>query len=214
MPDLLIGFPIDTCPVDGCERGPFDDESSLRGHVNASGGDGHDWGAVKEGLRAGNDQPATSEGAGKARDGSTTDDQPEEGEEQATEGDDQPKAGEKQGDEQVTEGDEEDMPTQSEYEDQHDTSDGQGKAGDGGSDGGTSDQGDTTSGSPLALLPVHPYKLGLLLAVALVLWLAYRSVSGSSDSEQATTSDEQAKAGDGDSDAATSDGEPSGGLVA
>jgi hypothetical protein len=213
----MIDWPI-PCPVDDCDRGPFDDEASLRGHVNASGADGHDWSEVKDQLEAGNsagdDQPeepdrgdTTSEEAGKAGDGSTTDDQP-------TEGDDQQKAGEKQGDEQATEGDEGDMPTQSEYEDQHDTSGEQAKAGDGDSDGGTSDQGDTTSGSPLAALPMDPLTLGMLLAVALGIWLAYRAVSGSSDSEQPTTSDEQAKAGDGDSDGATSDGEPSGGLVA
>ncbi|TKX86201.1 hypothetical protein EXE43_09535 [Halorubrum sp. SS5] len=210
----MMDFPIETCPVDGCDRGPFDDEASLRGHVNASGADGHDWAEVKQ-LVAGDgaadseedDQPATSEEAGKAGDGSTTNNQP-------TEGDDQQEAGEKQGDEQATEGDEGEMPTESEYQEQHDTSGEQGKAGDGDSDGGTSDQDDTTSGSPLAALPMDPLTLGMLLAVALGIWLAYRAVSGPSDSEQATTSDEQAKAGDGDSAGDTSDGDPSGGLVA
>ena len=203
----MIDFPIDTCPVDGCERGPFESEPNLRGHVNASGGDDHNWSEVAEQLEAA-DQGAdgatdTSDERGEAADGSTTDDQPEQG-------DDQQKAGEKEGDEQATEGDEGDMPTQDEYQQQHDTSGEEAKAGDGDSDGGTSDQGDTTSGSPLAALPMDPLTLGMLLAVALGIWLAYRAVSGSSDSDQSTTSDEQAKAGDGST---TDDQEVSGGLT-
>ncbi|UXF51027.1 MAG: hypothetical protein HQRvContig05_5 [Haloquadratum phage sp.] len=201
----MIDWPI-PCPVDDCDRGPFENMASLRGHVNASGADGHDWSEVKDQLEAtdsgGDDQPATSEEQGEAGDGSTTDDQP-------AEGDDQQKAGDEQGDEQATEGDEGEMPTESEYQEQHDTGGEQGKAGDGDSDGGTDDQGDTTSGSPLAALPMDPLTLGMLLAVALGIWLAYRAVSGSGDSDQPTTSEEQGEAGDG----STTDDQPEGGLM-
>ncbi|WP_206751677.1 hypothetical protein, partial [Halorubrum sp. SD626R] len=74
----------------------------------------------------------------------------------------------------------------------------------------TSDQGDTTSDSPLPSLPMDPKTVGMILAVALVLWLSYRALSGSSDDRGDTTSDEQAKGGDG---TATDDQEISGGLT-
>jgi len=187
------------CPVDGCDRGPFDDEKALRGHVNASGGSGHDWEAVKEEL-------ATSEEGGKAGDGSDADDQPEggnEGDNPAPEGDEVAPA---KGEDQPEEGDDTDMPTQQEYEDQHTTGDGD----EGSGDGSTTDTPNTTSGSPLPSLPMDPKTLGMLLAVALVLWLSYRALSGPSDSDQPTTSGEQAKAGDGTE---TGDQQPEGGLT-
>ena len=203
-------YPIEECPVDGCKRGPFDTEGSLRGHVNASGDDGHDWTEVKQLVAGdgaappeGDDQSTTSGEQAKAGDSSTTDDQP-------TEGDDQAKAGNEQGNKQATEGDDQQMPTQDEYEDQHATSDGAGKAGDGSATDDQPDQGDTTSGSPLPSLPMDPKTLGMLLAVGLVLWLSYRALSGSSGSDQPITSDEQAKAGDGST---TDDQTVQGGLT-
>jgi len=191
------------CPVDGCERGPFEDEGSLRGHVNASAGEGHDWGAVKEGL-------ATNEEGGKAGDGAGTDDQPEEGDEQADtpeEGDEGSETPAPQGDD--TSEDDTEMPTQEEYEQQHGGGEGA-ESGDGDNDTDTDDGGSDTSGSPLAALPMDPLTLGMLLAAALGIWLMYRAVSGSEGNDQPTTSGEGGKAGDGP---ATDDQPPAGGLT-
>ncbi|MUW13938.1 hypothetical protein GJ633_04120 [Halorubrum sp. CBA1125] len=199
----MTNYPI-RCLVDGCDRGPFDDEASLRGHVNASGAAGHDWSEVKDQLEAeDNDQSEGSDEGGKGGDGSEADDQSEEG-------DDQGEAGNEGSNDQEETDVEDDMPTQDEYEDQHDGNDDGGKDGDGSGDEDTSDQGNATSGSPLPSLPMDPKTLGMLLAVALVLWLSYRALSGSSEDDQPTARAEAGKAGD---DSTTDDQEIQGGLT-
>jgi len=122
-------YPID-CPVDDCDRGPFDNENALRGHVNASAGNDHEWKAVEEQLE----------------------------EAEAGDGGDEPQGNDGE------EGGENDMPTQQEYQEQH-------------ADDGDGDTSDTSGASPVAALPMDPVALGLLLAVAVGLWLTYRTLS-------------------------------------
>ena len=175
------------CLVDGCDRGPFESLASLRGHINASGAAGHEWSTVKDQLDTSDEQAKAGDGSG---DGETNDTEEETSESEG-------EAAPEESDQEATTNDEGDMPTQEEYEQQHTTSGSEGKSGDGSGDGTTNDQGSTTSGSPLSALPMDPKTLGMLLAVAVVLWLSYRALSGSSDDDQPETSNEQAKAGDG-----------------
>lgn len=83
--------------------------------------------------------------------------------------------------------DDDDMPTQDEYEDQHDRS-------------RDDDGDDDTGGSPVAALPMDPVTLGLLLAVAVGLWLTYRTLSSDDDGDtidvDATETDDSEPAGD------------------
>jgi len=69
-----------------------------------------------------------------------------------------------------------------------------------------SDAVDVEDGAPAAALPMDPMTLGTLLAVAAVLWLAYRAVGGDDGSEP------EPDAGGEQSD--ETDEQPSGGLVA
>jgi len=134
-----IDYPIN-CPVDDCDRGPFDNENALRGHVNASAGNDHEWQKVEAQLEA-------TEGA------------------EAGDGGDEPQGND------AEEGEQNDMPTQQEYQEQH-------------ADDGDGDDGDDTSGaSPVAALPMDPVTLGLLLAVAVGLWLTYRTLSSDDGDE-------------------------------
>lgn len=165
------------CPIDGCNRGPFDSEAALRGHANGSAADGHTWDNVTDQLEK-----------GESPDGKTND-SPEEGD---TEGDNP--TGDGDGDA--------DMPTQAEYEDQHAT--------DGDGTGSGDDTGDTPTAAPTAALPVDPKTLGMLLAVALVMWVAYRTLAGPGGSDQPTAATEGGKSGD---DSATGGEEVAGGLT-
>jgi len=148
------------CPVDGCDRGPYESENELRGHVNATGTDGHDWSAVQAYLGDDSETETTDEGSDEEADSSH-----EETDEEA------------------------EMPTQDEYEAQH-QADGQADPGDGAAD----DTNDDGGGLPAGGLPMDPKTLGLLLGAALVLWLAYRALSGDGGNDQATG---QAELGDG-----------------
>lgn len=97
--------------------------------------------------------------------------------------------------------DTDEMPTQQEYEEQHT---------DDGSDGDT-DTGTDTSGGGAAPLPMDPKTLGLLLAVALVLWLAYRRLGDAGGDGQGV---DQAEPGDGaGADTSSDGGEIEGGLA-
>jgi hypothetical protein len=93
--------------------------------------------------------------------------------------------------------DTDEMPTQQEYAEQHD----QGESGDGSGDGDQGDQGSDTSGGVPAALPMDPTTLGMLLGTALVLWLAYRALSGDSSDTEGI---DQGELGDG-SETDTSD---------
>ena len=92
----------------------------------------------------------------------------------------------------------EEMPTQQEYEDQH-------------TDTTTDDTDTDTSAGGAPALPMDPKTLGMLLAAALVLWLAYRALDGGGDDGQGI---DQGKPGDSaGADSTETAGEIQGGLA-
>jgi hypothetical protein len=161
-------LPVAACPAEGCDGGPFETVAALRGHTNARSGPDHPgWQQVQQLIEE------RSGGQDIEEEEPTDGDADDTGEET------------------------EEMPTQEEYEEQHD----HGESGDG-TDADTSS--DTSAGGG-ASLPMDPKTLGMLLAVALVLWLVYRALSGDGDDGQEV---DQGDLGDGsgvETDTDTSD---------
>jgi hypothetical protein len=104
-----------------------------------------------------------------------------------------------------------DMPTQDEYRQQHSDSDdeqadvsasseptgsGGNTSASAGSDAPDDADADDLDAAPAAALPMDPKTLGMILGVAFVLWLAYRSIGGGDTSEpEPDAGDEQADGG-------------------
>jgi len=164
------------CPVEGCDYGDEQKNlNSVQGHINARSDDAHDWGELQERVKAQTDDADDA-------DDEENDDLDDEGNEEA--GESAPDSGTTDSDdgesseEPTTETDESDietMPTDDEYEQQRaartDETD---------EDGDESDDGDGGD-LPIPELPVDPRTLMMVVAVAGLAWLLYRTVSGSDE---------------------------------
>ena len=172
------------CP--DCDRGPYESEAALRGHVNAAGSEHPGWTDIKAQLQ-GDDQGESGDGSGNDTKG--------------TEGDPEKET------EETSSETEDEMPTQEEYEQQHQGNN-QGESGDSSGNGDTDEPGETTSSGAPGGLPMDPKTLGLLLGTALVLWLAYRALSGDSSDIEGI---DQGELGDGAADDTNDDTQALGG---
>jgi len=187
------------CPVEGCDYG--DDEQkalgSVQGHINGSPDPDHDWSELRERVEAQADDAATDEESdeGNEEGGASAPDS------EQSESDDGESSEETNP--ETDESDDETMPTDEEYDQQR-------EARDSGEDDESDEETDDSDDLPIPALPVDPRTLMMLVAVAGLAWLLYRTVSGSDEETPAPERSETPEFEAPDDDSET---EVQGGLV-
>jgi len=172
------------CPAEGCDATGYESIGSLRGHVNGTPDDEHDWSELKDQVEGGDDQQTDQQ---ESLDGDGSDDQPEGG---AHERDDHPPEGDNEM--PIDENDQRQWGTdQGESRDEREPDERDDHPPEGGGErdqeGGEGASSETSGGIPL---PVDKTTLFLLVGVLVAGVLLYLFLNSQNDEESTEIADE------------------------